>query len=413
MVAYINLLHGSSIILHCFARCVTLTSGLLRLQQQQQQQQQQYGARYTTVTTVQRHRRQQVQEQQWKLKTTQSKVLNPSIRGGNIRFIATSTPMVRDNHNVAEELRMFPEQWTPLTSSIFSKYTESRDASSCSDPIIPQMAASQQSAQTLMDAWIEQDCNHTWTTEYKMITYSDNYTTRSQSIPLYGYCIRNAQFHTTTTTNNTFDDIPIIKPTYILFFPTAVGVHDLFLFYKATQLVNHKSLQHCTVMIVDLISDATGWLWDKATHQEQYDHIRDELLRHSSCDDDDDNGTNQVDCHRPILQNRIKAAFDYIRTANHINVNNTCIIAALGWCFGGHCIAELARMRTTAIFDHDVRAMITFHGVFAGLQLPSSICEDDLVTDTPQLPRRKKSEILICHGVQDPFVPSDDIEIAL
>ena len=80
-------------------------------------------------------------------------------------------------------------------------------------------------------------------------------------------------------------------------------------------------------------------------------------------------------------------------------------MAALGWCFGGHAVAELARIRVPAI-----RAMVTFHGVFGGLP--------ELEAEESDGSRRRveedgSSEILICHGVQDPFVPDEDLERAL
>ena len=66
-------------------------------------------------------------------------------------------------------------------------------------------------------------------------------------------------------------------------------------------------------------------------------------------------------------------------------------------------MAELARM------PQNVSAMITFHGVFSALLVPPPSSDHHASHVAP--PRR--SEILICHGRQDPFVPSEDLENAL
>jgi Dienelactone hydrolase family len=306
------------------------------------------------------------------------------------------------------------EHWTPLNTTLFvnckkptriGQETKTVDISSYTDS--PRIATSAQSAQTLLNEWVLEDPDEAWSTEWKSIIYFDDCNSNTaESIPLHGYLIRNAQFHTETVS----DRNKIVEPlTYVLLFPTAVGAHDLFLFFKAAQIVNHPSLRHCTVMITDLFSDPTGWVWDKATYNDQYNSIRADLLRHSISNDVSDSlsDTSIRDApFRPMLKSRINAAFTYL---NKIDATKTLVVTALGWCFGGHCIAELARMSVS------VQAMITFHGVFSGLQLPPSLVEgnDATSTDASDLSRRRQSEILICHGRQDPFVPSEDLEKAL
>jgi dienelactone hydrolase len=295
------------------------------------------------------------------------------------------------------------ESWAPLNTTTFVKCkeptTKLKKNMTCEimdKEYTPRIASSALSAQTILNEWIQEDRNESWSTEWKAITYFDDST--YDPSPLYGYLIRNSKFYTGTSSGGGKE---FVEPsTCIILFPTAVGAQDLFLFYKAAQIANHPSLQHCTIMIADLFSDPTGWLWDKTNNVDKYNSIREDLLRHNIINDDVekcDTNIRDVSC-RPLLQKRINAAFSYV---NDLNAKDTVVTAAMGWCFGGHCIAELARMSI------NVQAMVTFHGVFSGLNAPFTLDENS------ELPRRRQSEILICHGLQDPFVPSEDLEKAL
>ena len=66
------------------------------------------------------------------------------------------------------------------------------------------------------------------------------------------------------------------------------------------------------------------------------------------------------------------------------------MIAAIGYCFGGTGTLELARSGA------DIAGVVSFHG---GLDSP-----------TPADGKKIKSKILICHGADDPFVPTNEIE---
>jgi dienelactone hydrolase len=63
-------------------------------------------------------------------------------------------------------------------------------------------------------------------------------------------------------------------------------------------------------------------------------------------------------------------------------------IAAIGYCFGGSTVLELA------FSGADLSAVVSFHG---GLSVPES-------TD------KIKAKILICHGADDAFIPKETIE---
>jgi dienelactone hydrolase len=62
-------------------------------------------------------------------------------------------------------------------------------------------------------------------------------------------------------------------------------------------------------------------------------------------------------------------------------------VAAIGYCFGGTTVLELARGGT------DIAGVVSFHG--------------DLATPTPEDAKNIKAKVLACHGADDPFVPPD------
>ena len=65
-------------------------------------------------------------------------------------------------------------------------------------------------------------------------------------------------------------------------------------------------------------------------------------------------------------------------------------IAAIGYCFGGTGVLELARSGA------DMVGAVSFHG---GLDSP-----------TPADGKNIKAKLLLCHGADDPFVPAADID---
>ena len=65
-------------------------------------------------------------------------------------------------------------------------------------------------------------------------------------------------------------------------------------------------------------------------------------------------------------------------------------IAAIGYCFGGTGVLELARSGA------DIQGVVSFHG---GLDSPD-----------PQAGKNIKAKVLMCHGADDPFVPAEGVE---
>lgn len=178
--------------------------------------------------------------------------------------------------------------------------------------------------------------------------------------------------HVYRTKNMSEEDVP-----GIVLFHTGAGPQDVFLRWKADWIA---TTMPSVVLIADILSDEVGWAW---TDRDKYEKVRSEILIPK-------NG------HRDRLADRVEAAIKTIQAQEGVNPNR---IAALGFCLGGHPIVELARMKIPG-----VRVMSTFHGVFDGVQR--------LSTPTGH-PPSGTSKIMINNGVDDPFVPREDLEAAV
>jgi len=64
-------------------------------------------------------------------------------------------------------------------------------------------------------------------------------------------------------------------------------------------------------------------------------------------------------------------------------------LAAIGFCFGGSVVLELAREGA------ELKAVVSFHGVLA--------------TKMPAQPGRLKASVLVCTGVDDPLAPPEQV----
>jgi dienelactone hydrolase len=90
---------------------------------------------------------------------------------------------------------------------------------------------------------------------------------------------------------------------------------------------------------------------------------------------------------RPELRRRIRAAMDALKKDPRVNTN---LVAAIGYCFGGTTVLELARSGA------DLRCVVSFHGA--------------LDTPLPAAPGGLRASVLVCHGADDPFVPAKEVE---
>jgi dienelactone hydrolase len=84
---------------------------------------------------------------------------------------------------------------------------------------------------------------------------------------------------------------------------------------------------------------------------------------------------------RQLVRTRALLAYETLRQQLQVDSSR---ISAIGFCFGGMCVLELARSGA------DLWAGVTMHGVLAKSDLPT---------------RPIKSKLLILHGYKDPQVP--------
>lgn len=88
----------------------------------------------------------------------------------------------------------------------------------------------------------------------------------------------------------------------------------------------------------------------------------------------------------PEWRRRMAAALDQAtRAAEQRGIADTTKRAAIGFCFGGGCVFELARMGA------DIQAAVSIHG--------------DLTGTMPAAPQQIKAAMLAIHGSEDPIAP--------
>jgi dienelactone hydrolase len=86
------------------------------------------------------------------------------------------------------------------------------------------------------------------------------------------------------------------------------------------------------------------------------------------------------------LRARGRAALDVLAALPQVDAGR---LAAIGFCFGGSVVLELAREGA------DLKAVVSFHGVLA--------------TKMPAQPGLVKASVLVCTGVDDPLAPPEQI----
>jgi len=90
---------------------------------------------------------------------------------------------------------------------------------------------------------------------------------------------------------------------------------------------------------------------------------------------------------RKLMRARVAAALAELRRQPDVLGNE---IAAIGYCFGGTAVLELARSGA------DVAGVVSFHG---GLDSP-----------TPADGKNIRARVLVLHGADDPFVPEAQVK---
>jgi dienelactone hydrolase len=89
---------------------------------------------------------------------------------------------------------------------------------------------------------------------------------------------------------------------------------------------------------------------------------------------------------RRLLQDRITAALETVRKLPQVDPRR---IAAMGFCFGGLFVLDLARTGA------DLRGVVSFHG----LLIPPGNTQGTKI----------KAKVLVLHGHDDPMAPPDQI----
>lgn len=89
---------------------------------------------------------------------------------------------------------------------------------------------------------------------------------------------------------------------------------------------------------------------------------------------------------RAMLQSRLHAALDAIRAQKEVDPKR---IAAMGFCFGGLCVLDLARTGA------DIMGVVSFHGLF---HPPGNTAG-----------KKIKAKVLALHGMDDPMVPPEQV----
>ena len=90
--------------------------------------------------------------------------------------------------------------------------------------------------------------------------------------------------------------------------------------------------------------------------------------------------------NRKELRLRANAALEVLKKNPRVDPAKT---AAIGYCFGGTTVLELARSGA------DVAGVVSFHG--------------GLSTDMPAKAGQLKAKVLVCHGAVDPFVKDEEV----
>ncbi len=88
----------------------------------------------------------------------------------------------------------------------------------------------------------------------------------------------------------------------------------------------------------------------------------------------------------PLYRRRLSLALDQLKAQPGVNTKD---LGAIGYCFGGTGVLELARSGA------DVKGVVSFHG--------------GLATSMPAQPGKVAAQLLVCHGADDPFVKPDEV----
>ena len=89
---------------------------------------------------------------------------------------------------------------------------------------------------------------------------------------------------------------------------------------------------------------------------------------------------------RAMLQGRLQVALEVFKGFDEVDASR---VAAIGFCFGGLCVLDLARTGT------DLAGVVSFHGLFGS---PGNTAGNKI-----------KAKVLALHGWDDPMAPPDQV----
>ncbi len=89
---------------------------------------------------------------------------------------------------------------------------------------------------------------------------------------------------------------------------------------------------------------------------------------------------------RNLMRSRVNAGLSWLQKHENVDAKK---IAAIGYCFGGTTVLELARSGA------QIAGVVSFHG---GLDNPK-----------PEDAKNIKTKVLVCHGAIDPHVPQEQV----
>jgi dienelactone hydrolase len=89
---------------------------------------------------------------------------------------------------------------------------------------------------------------------------------------------------------------------------------------------------------------------------------------------------------RAMLQGRMQIALEVLKDLDEVDASR---VAAIGFCFGGLCVLDLARTGT------DICGVVSFHGLFGS---PGNTAGNKI-----------KAKVLALHGWDDPMAPPDQV----
>ncbi|WP_273274876.1 dienelactone hydrolase family protein [Maribacter polysiphoniae] len=149
------------------------------------------------------------------------------------------------------------------------------------------------------------------------------------------------------------------------------------------------------ILVSHMWSGQSGFEVEKATELAQLGYVGFAIDnygkgRRANGPEDAQKLMDELDHNRPLLQSRMFLAVDTLK--KHKAVDDTQI-GAIGFCFGGKCVLDLARSGI------QIRGVVSFHGL--------------LDPPVPHPNKEIQSAVLVLHGWEDPMaLPHDMVKLS-